>query len=134
VTFSDPNNPFTTVNTCDPGTYVLRLSASDSQLTSNDDVTVSFGFNSSITLVSGGGDGAFGTLDSANQFTQDGGATFHNAYVIEPHPNYGALAGTRWINRNPSYWAGNPGDFFVPNSTTRYRTTFTIPADATAFS
>ncbi|HEX7183230.1 MAG TPA: RHS repeat-associated core domain-containing protein [Thermoanaerobaculia bacterium] len=40
VTFADRTQTATTATFVDPGTYVLRLSASDSQLTSSDDVTV----------------------------------------------------------------------------------------------
>jgi RHS repeat-associated protein len=40
ATFASPNTPVTSVTFSEPGTYVLRLTASDSQLTSSSDVTV----------------------------------------------------------------------------------------------
>ena len=40
VTFVDPNRPVTSVTFCSAGTYVLRLTASDSLLTSTDEVTI----------------------------------------------------------------------------------------------
>jgi len=43
VAFADRARAATTAAFVDPGTYVLRLSASDSQLTSSDDVTVAAG-------------------------------------------------------------------------------------------
>jgi RHS repeat-associated protein len=41
ATFSSPNTPVTTVSFSAPGTYVLRLTGSDSLLTANSDVTIS---------------------------------------------------------------------------------------------
>jgi len=40
VTFASPNAVDTTVTFSSPGTYILRLTASDGQLTNNDDITV----------------------------------------------------------------------------------------------
>jgi RHS repeat-associated protein len=40
VTFSTPNAPFTVAGFSAPGSYVLRLTASDTQLTKTDDMTV----------------------------------------------------------------------------------------------
>jgi RHS repeat-associated protein len=40
VSFADPNSPTTTATFGAPGTYVLRLTASDTRLTASDDVTV----------------------------------------------------------------------------------------------
>lgn len=40
VAFADPGRPATTATLVDPGTYVLRLSANDTQLAASDDVTV----------------------------------------------------------------------------------------------
>jgi hypothetical protein len=43
ATFTDPAAPSTTVTFSDPGTYVLRLSATDTELQASDDVTVTTG-------------------------------------------------------------------------------------------
>ncbi|MBU1909245.1 MAG: hypothetical protein KJ726_04280, partial [Verrucomicrobia bacterium] len=40
VTFANPAEPVTTAMFSDPGTYVLRLTGSDSELTSSDDLTI----------------------------------------------------------------------------------------------
>jgi PKD repeat protein len=51
VTFADPAAPSTTATVSDPGAYVLRLTASDSELSSSDDVTVTVvGPNGPFTL------------------------------------------------------------------------------------
>jgi PKD repeat protein len=51
VTFADPAAPSTMATISDPGTYVLRLTASDSELSSSDDVTVAVvGPNGPFTL------------------------------------------------------------------------------------
>jgi RHS repeat-associated protein/uncharacterized repeat protein (TIGR01451 family) len=53
ATFSSPNTPVTTVSFSAPGTYVLRLTGSDSLLTATSDVTVSILGNQSPVLNAG---------------------------------------------------------------------------------
>ena len=72
-----------------------------------------------ITLISG--NGSIGSLDSANQFTADGGATWQQAYIVAPHSEYHVIPGTQYINRNPDL----SGPLFAA---TRYRTSFELPA------
>ena len=73
---------------------------------------------SSITLISGAG---AGSRDAANQFTLDGGASYQDAYVVEPMPNYHIIPGTRYISATAS------GNGF-PQQSVLYRTTFQLPA------
>ena len=54
VTFGDPNSAATTARFAEPGVYVLRLTASDTQLTATDDVTVTVnGVNKAPTVDAG---------------------------------------------------------------------------------
>jgi hypothetical protein len=53
VTFADAAQPRTTATFSLPGTYVLRLSATDTQLTASDDVTVTVGAAACQTPTSG---------------------------------------------------------------------------------
>lgn len=73
-----------------------------------------------ITLISGNGN--IGELDPLNLFSVDGGVTYEPAYIIVPHPFYSVIAGTHYINRNPTYAGPN-------NTSTLYKTTFELPAD-----
>jgi hypothetical protein len=79
---------------------------------------------SPITLISG--NGAVGTLDPLNERSLDGGATWQQAHIITKHAFYGLIAGTKWI-----YCGSTLADSCGINITTRYRTTFTLPAGFT---
>src|SRR5207247_1427276 len=55
VAFADPSNPLTTATFDQPGTYVLRLSASDSLLSASADVTIAvLKPNTAPTVTAGG--------------------------------------------------------------------------------
>lgn len=56
VTFADSHSPNTTVTFTAPGTYVLRLSATDSQFSASDDVTISLSEFNQAPLVNAGPD------------------------------------------------------------------------------
>jgi RHS repeat-associated protein/uncharacterized repeat protein (TIGR01451 family) len=53
TTFTSPNTPITSVSFSTPGTYVLRLTASDSELTSSSDVTVVISANAAPVVSAG---------------------------------------------------------------------------------
>jgi RHS repeat-associated protein/uncharacterized repeat protein (TIGR01451 family) len=53
TTFTSPNTPITSVSFSTPGTYVLRLTASDSELTSSSDVTVVISANAPPVVSAG---------------------------------------------------------------------------------
>ena len=53
TTFTSPNTPITSVSFSVPGTYVLRLTASDSELTSSSDVTVVISANAPPVVSAG---------------------------------------------------------------------------------
>ena len=72
-----------------------------------------------LTLISG--DGPTGSRDTANQFTVDGGATWQDAYIVTPIPGYDVIPGTQYISLSPNL----SGPL---HATTRYRTTFELPA------
>ena len=77
-----------------------------------------------ITLFSGNGPESAGGIcspDPITEFTLDAGATFQPACIVVPHPLYHIISGTKYINRFPDR-AG------LRSTTTRYRTTFVLPA------
>src|SRR5262249_21879828 len=54
VTFLDPHSPNTSVTFAAPGVYVLRLSATDSEFSASDDVTVSVSEFNQAPIVNAG--------------------------------------------------------------------------------
>ncbi|HYV11049.1 MAG TPA: PKD domain-containing protein, partial [Pyrinomonadaceae bacterium] len=88
VTFSPTNQPATTATFTAPGTYVLRLTASDSLLSASDDVTVTVNPYPCITPPHGlvswwPGDGNYTELVSANNGNPPSGATFVPGMVAQ---------------------------------------------------
>lgn len=88
VTFGNANSPVTTATFTAPGTYVLRLTASDSQLSASDDVTVTVNPYPCITPPHGlvswwPGDGNYEELVSANNGNPPTGATFVPGMVAQ---------------------------------------------------
>jgi hypothetical protein len=76
-------------------------------------------FADTITLISG--NGPIGSADPANVFSLNGGASFQPAIVMQPNGNYSILPGSQWISVSQF-------GFGAPNTTTLYRTSFTLPA------
>ncbi|HEU5132245.1 MAG TPA: PKD domain-containing protein, partial [Pyrinomonadaceae bacterium] len=88
VTFSPVNQPVTTATFTVPGEYVLRLTASDGQLSGNDDVKVTVNPYPCITPPNGlvswwPGDGNYEELVSANNGNPPTGATFVPGMVAQ---------------------------------------------------
>lgn len=64
-----------------------------------------------------------GETNSALQFSRDGGATWHDAYAVNPLWGYYAtIPGTQYVNWAPDIYATEE------NRSVRYRTTFDLPA------
>ena len=137
VVFSSPGTTTTSATFCASGTYVLRLTASDSQLSGSDELTVTVRKLYSQTFQSGNGE--IGQLDAYNVASRDGGLTYHPAYVVETYQSWlivpgtnfywETIPGTKWINWQNNYWAAQPFNWFTSHSVTKYRLTFTLPAD-----
>jgi fibro-slime domain-containing protein/RHS repeat-associated protein len=88
VSFANANLPVTTATFTVPGTYVLRLTANDSQLSANDDVTITVNPFPCITPPHGliswwPGDGNYQELVSANNGNPPTGATFVPGMVAQ---------------------------------------------------
>jgi fibro-slime domain-containing protein/RHS repeat-associated protein len=88
VTFANANQLVTTATFTVPGTYVLRLTAGDSQLSASDDVTVTVNPYPCITPPNGlvswwPGDGNYEELVSANNGNPPSGATFVPGMVAQ---------------------------------------------------
>lgn len=88
VTFGNANSPVTTATFTTAGTYVLRLTANDSQLSGNDGVTVTVNPYPCITPPHGlvswwPGDGNYVELVSANNGNPPSGATFVPGMVAQ---------------------------------------------------
>ncbi len=88
VTFSPVNQPVTTATFTVPGTYVLRLTANDSQLSASDDVTITVNPYPCVTPPHGlvswwPGDGNYEELVSANNGNPPSGATFVPGMVAQ---------------------------------------------------
>lgn len=86
VTFSPVNQPVTTATFTVPGTYVLRLTANDSQLSASDDVTVTVNPQPCLTPPRGlvgwwQGEGNYNDLVSGNNGTPLNGPTFISGQV-----------------------------------------------------
>jgi Beta-galactosidase jelly roll domain len=74
-----------------------------------------------ITLVSG--NGPIGGRDPENRVSEDGGVTFHDAFILAPDPAYAPpIPGSQWISSRP---------VFVGPELILYRRTFTLPATFT---
>ena len=137
VVFSSPSTTTTSATFCAAGTYVLRLTATDSQLSGSDELTVTVRKLQTQTFQSGNGE--IGQQDAYNVASRDGGLTYHPAYVIETYQSWlivpgtnfywENIPGTKWINWQNNYWAAQPGNWFTSLSVTKYRLTFTLPAD-----
>jgi len=88
VTFANASLPITTATFTAPGTYVLRLTANDSQFTASDDVTITVNPYPCITPPPGlvswwPGDGNYQELVSANNGNPPTGATFPTGMVAQ---------------------------------------------------
>jgi RHS repeat-associated protein len=88
VTFANASLPITTATFTVPGTYVLRLTANDSQFTASDDVTITVNPYPCITPPPGlvswwPGDGNYQELVSANNGNPPTGATFPTGMVAQ---------------------------------------------------
>lgn len=88
VTFANANSPVTTATFTTAGTYVLRLTASDSQFAVTDDVTITVNPFPCITPPHGlvswwPGDGNYVELVSANNGNPPSGATFVPGMVAQ---------------------------------------------------
>ncbi len=88
VTFGNANQVTTTATFTVPGTYVLRLTASDSQLSASDDVTITVNPYPCIKPPKGlvswwPGDGNYDELVSANNGNPATGATFVPGMVAQ---------------------------------------------------
>ena len=95
VTFANANLPITTATFTAPGTYVLRLTASDSQFTASDDVTIAVNPYPCITPPKGlvswwPGDGNYEELVSANNGNPATSATFVTGMVAQTFSFNGA--------------------------------------------
>jgi Concanavalin A-like lectin/glucanases superfamily len=85
VTFSHPNLVTATATFSAPGSYVLRLTASDSQLTSSDDLVITV---ETCPVPSGlvawwPGEGSFNDFIGTNHGTPSGGTTFVSGSVAQ---------------------------------------------------
>ena len=139
VVFSSPNTTSTSATFCTPGTYVLRLTATDSLLSFSDDLTVTVTKLHTQQFQSGNGE--IGQQDAYNVASRDGGFTYRPAYVVETYQSWlivpgtnffwGQIAGTKWINWQPNIWAQEPFNWFTTPTVTKYRLSFTLPADYT---
>ena len=139
VVFSSPNTTTTSATFCTSGTYVLRLTATDSLLSVSDELTVTV--RTLHTQIVQSGNGVIGQPDAYNLASRDGGLTYQPAYVVERYDSnvyvpgtniaWGLIPGTEWINFVPSHWVAGPQNWNAPGSTTRYRATFTLPSDYT---
>lgn len=74
---------------------------------------------SSITLVSG--NGAIGSTDPATDVSLDNGTTYQPARIVRPHPLYSVIPGTNYVSDDSAGEARQ-------NTTTLFRTTFSLPA------
>lgn len=88
VTYANASLPITTATFTAPGTYVLRLTANDSQFTTTDDVTIIVNPYPCITPPPGlvgwwPGDGNYQELVSANNGNPQTGATFPTGLVAQ---------------------------------------------------
>jgi len=122
ATFSSPNTPVTTVSFSAPGTYVLRLTGSDSLLTATSDVTVSILGNQSPVTNAG----------KDQQVNFPGTVTLNGTTSDDGLPVNGSLS-TFWIKVNgpgnvaftaPTYDAGTQFSATAnPNSPWTYGST-----------
>jgi PEP-CTERM motif/Beta-galactosidase second all-beta domain len=74
------------------------------------------------TLISG--NGPIGSTDPLNSYSTDGGATFHDAFIITGASNYDTIPGTKWISVSSS-------GFGPSNTSVLFRTSFVLPAGFT---
>jgi RHS repeat-associated protein len=117
VTFADPHSAATTATFSAPGTYVLKLSASDTELTGEGDVTVNVvSATNQPPVVSAGADQSI-TLP-ANTVSLNGSASDDGLPL-------GGQFSTRWsvVSTRPALPPGFLGDDFDDNSfdTTRWQ-------------
>lgn len=76
-----------------------------------------------VVLVSGSG--PVGSGDPNTGVSTDGGTTYTPARIIDPHPLYSVIPGTRWVS-DASIGSARQ------HTTTLFRTTFTLPEGATS--
>ena len=114
VTFGDPAATDTTATFLDPGTFILRLTATDGELSSSDQVTITVNASNPIQLVVSDLNVASGR---AYQVV-DGGLTSGALVYIDRSYTYtsvlGTLEGATYIetaNKDKS----KRGDFFFPS-------------------
>lgn len=129
VTFANASLPITTATFTAPGTYVLRLTASDSQLSASDDVTITVNPYACITPPPGlvswwPGDGNYQELVGANNGNPPSGATFPAGMVAQAFGFDGtAASGFSVPNARPLSFTGaisiaawvNPTTLSCPN-------------------
>jgi hypothetical protein len=78
----------------------------------------------SITIVSGGGSGGFGTPDPVTTYSIPS-VSSGSAVIITPNPSYATILGTRWVNTTGSSSpSGDQASFRI----TTYAVQFTLPA------
>lgn len=137
VTFANPGSTDTTACFTASGVYVLRLTATDGQLTVSDDVTVTIRTLHTQEIKTGNGE--IGQTEPNLQFSRDGGVTWQPAFIIEKYDSsvyfpgtnnrWGQIPGTKWVNFVNSHWTAGVGNTFGGTYTAKYRTTFNLPAD-----
>lgn len=74
-----------------------------------------------LTLVSGGGSGGFGTPDPIVKYAIVGGSS-GQAVLVSPNAVYAIIPGTRWVNTT-----GLPAPDQALNKTVNYTASFTLP-------
>jgi hypothetical protein len=79
--------------------------------------------NEQLTLKSGSGNAAVGSLDTANQFSLDDGASWQDAVVVDLIDVWSVIPETNWI-----YCAASNIDPCGLQKTIRYRITFELPS------
>ncbi len=136
--FADRESAETTVVFTRPGRYVLRLTVSDGQLSSHDEIAVDVyeqdhfeWLNTALveqSLELSSGKGVYGGPDTENAFTLDGGVTWSPAMIVTNDSLIGAshsrVMGTKWISVD--LMGNQPTD-----QPARYRSQFVLPANAT---
>ncbi len=80
-----------------------------------------------ITIISGGGAGGFGTADPVTAYSIPSLGTAGPAYIVSPNPLYATIPGTRWVNTTGTT-AADQGT----NRTANYTVKFSLPPGFTA--
>ncbi len=77
-----------------------------------------------LTLISGGGSGGFGTPDLITTYAIVGGGS-GQALIASPHPAWSVIPGTRWVNTSGVATPGSTDQAL--NKTTNYMVSFNLP-------